>query len=138
MSVYSVKGKGWRYDFTHQGTRHTEAWFKTKKEAKEAAARKRQELKNPPAQAEILTDTVFSGLVNEYLDHATGSLPAKLTSKKLMSTGSSWDSLEITLPDRSPSSSSRPISRHGRQISITIGTGRTYVRCLPGHIGGGS
>ena len=48
MSVYSVKGKGWRYDFTHKGTRHTEAWFKTKKEAKEAEAKKRQELKNPP------------------------------------------------------------------------------------------
>ena len=33
MSVYSVKGKGWRYDFTRKGARYTEAWFKTKKEA---------------------------------------------------------------------------------------------------------
>ena len=44
MSVYSVKGKGWRYDFTQKGTRHTEAWFTTKKAAKEAEAKKRQEL----------------------------------------------------------------------------------------------
>ena len=36
MSVYFVKGKGWRYDFTLKGTRHTEAWFKTKKEARKA------------------------------------------------------------------------------------------------------
>ena len=28
MSVYSVKGKGWRYDFTLKGIRYTEAWFK--------------------------------------------------------------------------------------------------------------
>ena len=34
MSVYLVKGKGWRYDFILEGTRHTEAWFKTKKAAK--------------------------------------------------------------------------------------------------------
>jgi integrase len=72
MSVYSVKGKGWRYDFTHQGTRHTEAWFPTKKAAKEAEARKRQELKNPPVQAEKTgtpTDTAFLDLVNKRLDY---------------------------------------------------------------------
>jgi len=71
MSVYSVKSKGWRYDFTQKGIRHTEAWFKTKKEAKEAEARKRQELKNPPAQAEpemIPTDMAFLDLVNKRLD----------------------------------------------------------------------
>ena len=76
MSVYSVKGKGWRYDFTQKGTRHTEAWFKTKKEAKEAEARKRQELKNPPpveTEAEktetIPTDMAFLDLVNKRLDY---------------------------------------------------------------------
>ena len=39
MSVYFVKGKGWRYDFTLNGTRQTEAWFTTKKEAKQAEAK---------------------------------------------------------------------------------------------------
>jgi hypothetical protein len=47
MSVYLVKGKGWRYDFTDKGIRRTETWFKTKKAAKEAEAKKREELKNP-------------------------------------------------------------------------------------------
>ena len=72
MSVYSVKGKGWRYDFTQKGTRHTEAWFKTKKEAKEAEARKRQELKNPPPVTEVEmtpTDMAFWELVNRRLDY---------------------------------------------------------------------
>jgi integrase len=69
MSVYSVKGKGWRYDFTQKGTRYTEAWFKTKKDAKEAEARKREELKNQSVAAETLTDTAFLELVNLWLDH---------------------------------------------------------------------
>jgi hypothetical protein len=75
MSVYSVKGKGWRYDFTQKGIRYTEAWFKTKKEAKEAEARKRQELKNPMPVKEsektgkTPTDMGFLELVNLWLDH---------------------------------------------------------------------
>jgi hypothetical protein len=50
--------------------RHTEAWFKTKKEAKEAEARKRQELKNPSPVVETPTDMAFLDVVNEYLDNA--------------------------------------------------------------------
>ncbi len=69
MSVYLKKGKGWRYDFTRKGIRHTEAWFKTKKEAKQAEARKREELKNPPLILEAQTDTGFLKLVNLKLDH---------------------------------------------------------------------
>jgi len=69
MSVYSVTGKGWRYDFTHKGTRHTEAWFKTKKEAQRAEAQKREELRNPPVVVEAPTDTDFLELVNLRLDH---------------------------------------------------------------------
>ncbi len=83
MSVYSVKGKGWRYDFTHKGTRHTEAWFKTKKEAKEAEARKRQELKNPPPVTEAETtptDMAFGEMVNRRLGLREGvSLRAALS-----------------------------------------------------------
>jgi integrase len=69
MSIYSVKGKGWRYDFTLKGIRYTEAWFKTKTEAKEAEAGKRKELKNPKPVLETSTDTVFLDLVNLRLDH---------------------------------------------------------------------
>ena len=77
MSVYSVKGKGWRYDFTQNGIRYTEAWFKTKKEAKEAEARKREALKNPPPERGLAkpgvettpTDMAFLDLVNKRLDY---------------------------------------------------------------------
>ena len=44
MSVYLVKGKGWRYDFTMKGVRHTESWFRTKREALTAEAEKRKEV----------------------------------------------------------------------------------------------
>lgn len=69
MSIYSVKGKGWRYDFTLNGVRHTEAWFKTKTEAKQAEAEKRKEAKNPKPIQEELTDITFLDLVNLRLDH---------------------------------------------------------------------
>lgn len=69
MSVYSVKGKGWRFDFTLKGERYTEAWFNAKKEAKEAEARKRDEINNPSPVVETPTDMAFLGLVNFRLDH---------------------------------------------------------------------
>ncbi len=72
MSVYSVKGKGWRYDFTHKGTRYTDQWFKTRTDAKQAEAKRREEILNPPVQipaAEIPTDMGFLDLVNFRLDH---------------------------------------------------------------------
>ena len=69
MSVYSIKGKGWRYDFTLEGIRHTEAWFKTKTEARQAEAKRREELKNPKPEPEIPTDMDFLTLVNKRLDH---------------------------------------------------------------------
>ena len=69
MSVYSVKSKGWRYDFTHKGIRYTETWFKTKKEAKQAEARKKEEINNPPPVQETPTDMGFLELVNLRLDH---------------------------------------------------------------------
>jgi len=66
MSVYFVKGKdkGWRYDFTLKGIRHTEAWFKTKKKAKEA---KKPKISTPTEQ--ILIDMGFLELINKRLDH---------------------------------------------------------------------
>lgn len=109
MSVYSEKGKGkrWRYDFTHQGTRHTEAWFKTKKAAKEAEARKRQELKNPPpveAEAETIpTDMAFLDLLNRRLDYVRAYKSQKYyvdhiyTARKLVKEWRHLKCTEITL-----------------------------------------
>jgi integrase len=105
MSVYSVKGKGWRYDFTQKGTRHTEAWFKTKKEAKEAEARKRQELKNPPPVEVETTPTgmAFLDLVNKRLDFVQAYKSQKYyvdhiyTTRKLVREWPNLMSGEITL-----------------------------------------
>ena len=69
MSIYSVKGKGWRYDFTLKGTRHTEAWFTTKKEAQSAEAEKRKEVLNPAPLIETPTDMEFLELINQRLDY---------------------------------------------------------------------
>ena len=69
MSAYFIKGKGWRYDFTLKGTRYTEAWFKTKTEAKQAEARKKEEIKNPKPEPATPIDTDFLELVNLRLDH---------------------------------------------------------------------
>ncbi len=69
MSVYFIKGKGWRYDFTLKGIRHTESWFKTKTKAREAEAEKRKELENPTPEPETSTDMAFLDLVNLRLDH---------------------------------------------------------------------
>ena len=71
MSVYFVKGKGkgWRYDFTLKGIRHTETWFKTKTEARTAEVSKRKELNNPPPEPKTPTDMAFLDLVNRRLDY---------------------------------------------------------------------
>ncbi len=68
MSVYFKKGRGWRYDFTIKGKRHTEAWFETKLQAKQAEARRREEV-DRPAQLETKTDISFLDLANLRLDH---------------------------------------------------------------------
>lgn len=69
MSIYSVKGKGWRYDFTHKGIRYTETWFKTKTAARKAEAKKLEELTNPVPKPEIPIDTDFLTLINMRLDY---------------------------------------------------------------------
>ncbi|MEW6427344.1 MAG: hypothetical protein AB1568_04845 [Thermodesulfobacteriota bacterium] len=68
MSSYFVKGKGWRYDFTLKGKRYTNAWYRTKKEAKQAEAKHREDLERP-LPAEGPTDTDFFTLVEARLDH---------------------------------------------------------------------
>jgi integrase len=85
MSVYSVKGKGWRYDFTLMRKRYTSNWFKTKSEARQAEATKREEVmgpaadpplreSEPPPQPELTpaptpTGMAFLELINKRLDH---------------------------------------------------------------------
>jgi integrase len=71
MSVYFKKGKGWRYDFTLDGTRYTQAWFKTKRAATTAENERREAINNPKPVEEIMTrtDMEFLDLVNRRLDH---------------------------------------------------------------------
>jgi len=69
MSVYSIKGKGWRYDFTLKGERYTRAWYKTKTEARQAELEKRKEVLNPQKGTQIPTDMAFLQLVSRRLDH---------------------------------------------------------------------
>lgn len=69
MSVYSITGKGWRYDFILNQKRYTEAWFATKKEAKQAEAQKREEVMNPKPEMATPTDITFLELVNRRLDY---------------------------------------------------------------------
>jgi integrase len=66
MSVYFKKGKGWRYDFTLKRKRYTGTWLKTRREAREAEARRREVVQNP--KVEIQTGMAFLGLVNRRLD----------------------------------------------------------------------
>ena len=72
MSIYSVKGKGWRYDFILEGTRYTKGWFKRKQDAQKAATLKKEEIKNPAPPMEVPetpTDMAFLDLVNCRLDY---------------------------------------------------------------------
>jgi integrase len=69
MSIYFKKGAGWRYDFILQGNRCTKAGFKTKAAARQAEAKKREELRNPPPAVEGPTDMAFLDFVNLRLDY---------------------------------------------------------------------
>ncbi len=69
MSVYLKKGKGWRYDFTLKSERYTQAWYKTKTEAKKAEADKRREVLNPQKGSQTPIDMAFLELVNVRLDY---------------------------------------------------------------------
>ena len=69
MSVYLVKRKGWRYDFTLNGIRFTGAWFETKTKAKQAEAKRKEEIQSPKLEDETPTAMGFLKLVNRRLDH---------------------------------------------------------------------
>lgn len=69
MSVYFVKKKGWRYDFTLKGSRYTKGWYKRKQDARKAETVRREEILDPAAPIEAPIDMVFLDLVNLRLDH---------------------------------------------------------------------
>jgi integrase len=69
MSIFSEKGRGWKFDFILNGQRHTSKYFRTKTAAKEAEAKKREELLNPAKEEVTPIAMGFSELVNLRLDH---------------------------------------------------------------------
>jgi integrase len=70
MGLYFRKGKGWTYDFILRGIRFTTAGFKTKTEARQAEAKRKEEIKRPEqAKEKIPTDMAFLDLVNSRLDY---------------------------------------------------------------------
>jgi integrase len=69
MSVYFIKQKGWRYEFILNGARYTKAWFKTKREAREAEVKRKEEIQNPQPIVETPTDMAFLDLANGRLDY---------------------------------------------------------------------
>ncbi len=69
MGVYFIQGKGWRYDFTLNRIRYTNAWFKTKSKAKEAEAKRKEEIRNPEQESQTPTVMEFLDLINRRLDH---------------------------------------------------------------------
>ncbi len=75
MSVYLEKRKHrkerWRYDFTKNGIRYAGAGYKTKRDALQAEARRKEEISNPKQEtmSKTQTDMDFLGLVNKKMDH---------------------------------------------------------------------
>ena len=69
MGIYFEKRRGWRYEFVILGKRYASKYFKTKKEAKENEAKKREEIKNPTVERTTPIDMAFSELLNRRLDH---------------------------------------------------------------------
>ena len=69
MSVFFVKGKGWRYEFILKGKRYSKAWFATKSEAKRASIKRKEEIQKPTPAEETITDISFLDLVNKRLDY---------------------------------------------------------------------
>ena len=79
MSVYFVKGKGWRYNFLLNVQRYSKGFYDTKREARQAEADRRKEIRaeaenrkeelTTQPQVEIPIDMAFLDLVNRRLDH---------------------------------------------------------------------
>ena len=72
MSVYFIKGRWWRGEFILNGRRYSTTYHKTKAEAKQAVAKRKEDTLNPqPLTPEkIQIDMAFLELVNKKLDYA--------------------------------------------------------------------
>ncbi len=68
MTVYFKTGKGFRYDFMVKGKRHTKAWFKTKRAAQKAEAKRKEEVEKQ-LEMEAQGDMVLRDLLNLRLDY---------------------------------------------------------------------
>ena len=71
MSVYFIKGRGWRGDFILNGRRYSTTYHKTKAEAKRAVSKRKEETLAPQSLTpeKIQTDMAFLELVNKRLDY---------------------------------------------------------------------
>ncbi|MFH0925825.1 MAG: site-specific integrase [bacterium] len=73
MSSYLDKRKKvWRYDFELEGKRYSQSGFQTKKEAKEAEFKRREEVLNPKilsTKEDVKTPITFFELLTKRLDH---------------------------------------------------------------------
>jgi len=71
MSVYLDKAKGWRYDFILNGKRFSAAGFETKTKARQAEAKRREEVESCQEVQDGITPTAmtFLELANKRLDH---------------------------------------------------------------------
>lgn len=66
MTIYFVKKRGWKYDFSIDGQRYTSKYFQKKMEAKRAEAQRKEEIKNPSLEP---TDMEFFDLASLWLDY---------------------------------------------------------------------
>jgi integrase len=89
MSVYSVKGMGWRYDFTLKGIRYTDSGLKTKTEAKRAEAARKEKILSPKPIEETKIDMDFLELLNKRMDYIKAFNSAKHYSDHVYS-GKRW------------------------------------------------
>lgn len=129
MSVYFVKGKGWRYEFIHMKTRYTETWFKTKTEAKRAAVKKREEVKNPPPIEEEPTDMAFLDLVNLRLDHVQAyNSESHYTAYKYLARRWTKRWGELMCGQISPAVIQKHLIRRGRISAYTANQDLRYLR----------
>jgi len=105
MTCWKVVGRGWRYQFRHQGKRYGHAFYQTKGEARAAEAEHKKRLKVGPA---ILTPTGTGcrEAMNEYLDFCKRRFSEKNYKEKvfifrsfLSHLGGEWEIRKITARD---------------------------------------
>jgi integrase len=70
MGCWQVKGKGWRYQFEHQGKLYSGQWFRNKAEARAAREEHRRQVKSPPSSESGPPEWVFASLMIDYLEEA--------------------------------------------------------------------